>query len=688
MTKEKIAILGGGFGALTAAYHLSRTEELRARYDVTVHQMGWRLGGKCGTGRDAEMRIVEHGLHFWFGCYDNAWAMLREVYQHWDRPPDCPFETGLDAFEPQSFTPLWTRLGDRWGFYDVEWPTNTDERGDGRVNLSIRGMLAQIMSFLDLLLERAPQVAGAPRSGFDEAPGFLVGFIKSAAADAVHEANEILSPRGGPLDAAREKLLVDRLEKVRDTFVEPARRPATIEAAPVEPSWAPVWRLISEVLHLGAAFVRGVTMDILIRRKTLDELNEVEFRDWLHGHGASRSLLDSSAAVKAIYDCCFWYVEGDHRRPSVGTGTALRVILRLVGTYKTAVMFTVRTGMAEAVVAPMYQLMRDRGVRFEFFHRVRRLETDDAGRNVERILIDRQARPTSGTYEPIRVFNGIPTWPHEPFWDQLENGENLRADGVNFESNWSPDYPVEEIALTRGTDFDKVILGISMGGYKPLNGDPSLAQPLIDRGGRFADMVNGIGLVPTMAAQVWLPDMSGELGWDERPATVAGPDPLDIWADMSQLEAHEGGGAASVHYFCGAYGTQLYRAPASETGTPAAAQAEVAAALENWIATHGPDAWPARDGAAPVPAEARYVRANIDPTECCVGSAAGEVTHRLRADESGFDNLFLAGCYTRTGLNTTCVESAVMSGMQAARAISGSPEHVLGENFILGDEED
>jgi len=43
--------------------------------------------------------------------------------------------------------------------------------------------------------------------------------------------------------------------------------------------------------------------------------------------------------------------------------------------------------------------------------------------------------------------------------------------------------------------------------------------------------------------------------------------------------------------------------------------------------------------------------------------------------------LILAGCYVRTGLNTTCVEGAVMSGMQASRAICGLPEVVVGENF-------
>ncbi len=49
--KTRVAVLGGGVAAMTAAFELSRTEELRQKYDVTVYQMGWRLGGKGASGR-------------------------------------------------------------------------------------------------------------------------------------------------------------------------------------------------------------------------------------------------------------------------------------------------------------------------------------------------------------------------------------------------------------------------------------------------------------------------------------------------------------------------------------------------------------------------------------------------------------------------------------------------------------
>jgi len=39
-----------------------------------------------------------------------------------------------------------------------------------------------------------------------------------------------------------------------------------------------------------------------------------------------------------------------------------------------------------------------------------------------------------------------------------------------------------------------------------------------------------------------------------------------------------------------------------------------------------------------------------------------------------FDNLTIAGDWTATGLDSGCIESAVMSGLLASHALSGKPE--------------
>src|ERR1700722_17994284 len=79
-TRRRVAILGGGMAGLSAAYELTKTRSLRDQNEVTVYQLGWRLGGKAASGRDALGRNLEHGLHVWFGMYENTFKMIQEVY--------------------------------------------------------------------------------------------------------------------------------------------------------------------------------------------------------------------------------------------------------------------------------------------------------------------------------------------------------------------------------------------------------------------------------------------------------------------------------------------------------------------------------------------------------------------------------------------------------------------------------
>src|SRR5215207_550753 len=113
---EKIAILGGGAGSLAAAYHLTTSADWRERYEITVYQQGWRLGGKGASGRNAQLaqRIEEHGLHIWFGFYANSFAMMRAVYAELDRPVDAPLARWDQAFRPHDYLALAEPVGDAW----------------------------------------------------------------------------------------------------------------------------------------------------------------------------------------------------------------------------------------------------------------------------------------------------------------------------------------------------------------------------------------------------------------------------------------------------------------------------------------------------------------------------------------------------------------------------------------------
>jgi NAD(P)-binding Rossmann-like domain len=48
--RQKNAILGGGIGAMTAAFYLTDQPGASSQYDITVYQMGWRLGANARAG--------------------------------------------------------------------------------------------------------------------------------------------------------------------------------------------------------------------------------------------------------------------------------------------------------------------------------------------------------------------------------------------------------------------------------------------------------------------------------------------------------------------------------------------------------------------------------------------------------------------------------------------------------------
>jgi uncharacterized protein with NAD-binding domain and iron-sulfur cluster len=114
--KKKIAILGGGVSAMTAACYLTEKDNWQTQYDITVYQMGWRLGGKGASGRNAEygQRIEEHGLHVWFGAYVNSFKTLEKVYADLNRPSGAPLATFDQALKPHSFIALEEKIEQNW----------------------------------------------------------------------------------------------------------------------------------------------------------------------------------------------------------------------------------------------------------------------------------------------------------------------------------------------------------------------------------------------------------------------------------------------------------------------------------------------------------------------------------------------------------------------------------------------
>ncbi len=694
--KKRIAILGGGMASLTAAYQLTKTQALRDLHDVTLYQMGWRLGGKAASSRNEYDRNIEHGLHVWFGFYENTFQMVQEVYAARDPSTEWAFKTWQDAVKPQNFTPIGVKNANgTWSSFPVTWPSNLGTPGEGGLFPTLWEVIETIGDAIILLLEGKDQ----PTETQAEAAAGLtpahtdVRAKPSSVLDRAMRLTRLLADQIG--DELRDGL--DRLLDLvgwthvahRDTVAVGADRLSNHS-------------IVHDIINIFLATLRGLTADIILPNKPLIAIDDMELSDWLLKHGADPNVVANSSVIRAIYDTTFQYAEGDAERRSLAAGTGIGTIMRIVGTYKGSCMWLVQAGMGEVIVGPLYQHLVDAGVKFEFFHKVSGIEPGAPGEaKVSKVHFDVQAQMVSRAYQPVTVNNGLVVWPHEPYWGQLVNGAAMKAAGVNLESNWNNYPPAAQKTIAVGTDFDVVVLGIALGALKQLNPeDPSICAGLIAQSPAFANWINNTDIIPSMGVQLWSDKTLAGLGWaQDKPALVSGPEYLNIWADMSQVLPFEDGPSPkpkSLHYLTGTYKTALYKHPKSAEGTPAAALADVRSQTVAWLNTSSAAWWPLAQkegqfdwlvlndpagGVGEARLDSQYIRANIDPTECCTLAAPNVTQYRLHADGSGFTNLILCGEGTAFGL-TTSFEGAVMSGAAASRAICGFPAEIIGYDFL------
>ena len=139
-SKKKIAILGGGVGALSAAYALTEAPDWQSRCHITVYQMGWRLGGKGANSRNPVYgeRIEEHGLHIWFGFYDNAFRMMQYAYAECFRKglmPGSPMKSWTDAFKQHNCLTAMEEVDGEWKSWPIEFPFASGLPGMGEDRL-------------------------------------------------------------------------------------------------------------------------------------------------------------------------------------------------------------------------------------------------------------------------------------------------------------------------------------------------------------------------------------------------------------------------------------------------------------------------------------------------------------------------------------------------------------------------
>jgi uncharacterized protein with NAD-binding domain and iron-sulfur cluster len=694
----KVAVVGGGCAGMAAAFELSRPEH-RGRYQVTVYQLGWRLGGKGASGRRPDGRIEEHGLHFWMGFYENAFRLMRECYTELARDPATyPIADWRDAFAPAPSVGVADRApGGPWHPWIGHFGRSDGLPGDPNppgVRWTVADYVQRLAGLARILLESlaaggATRPSG-PAAAAEDVTARVIGLLQygeMATLAAMVEAVALLEVMTGSLARYPDSLVLRFLNALGAN----ARRQLEVRATD-DVAARRLWAMVD----ITFATLRGIVrFGLLTDPRGFDAIDEYDCREWLALNGASQESVDG-AYMRGLYDLVFAYEDGDVSRPRVSAAQALRSWVRAFAGYRGSFFWTMQAGMGDIVFAPFYEVLARRGVRFAFFHRLENVSLSapgDESPHVTALEFDVQAEVRGGRpYAPLVDVDGLPCWPASADWSQLVDGERLRQEGWEFESHWDRRKAGSK-TLQLGVDFDLVVLAIGIGAV------PHVCREIVARDPRWRAMVDHVKTVATQAAQLWLSADLAALGWPHRTTAVSGfVEPFQTWADMGQVLPREGWREEprALVYLCGV----LPDEPAAPGGPEfLAAQYErvrrnVVVALDRdlvqlWPAATAPAGgfrWEllvAPDAAGAVGAvrlQSQYWRANVNPTDRYTLSLPGSSAYRISPLDETYDNLTIAGDWTDCGLNAGCVEAAVMSGRLAAHAISQAPalEDIVG----------
>jgi uncharacterized protein with NAD-binding domain and iron-sulfur cluster len=694
---KKVAILGGGVAGLVTAFELTSQPGWQERFDITVHQLGWRLGGKCASSRGPNGRIEEHGIHGFLGSYYNALPLMAQVYAELGRQPGEPLATFDEAFLPENFVLMWefrNRALQRW---PQTFPTNNRGPGDVSALIATENQLAAVCEVLDDLIQGHQPKDAAEGALVARARG-LIAKVAVALGDAAphgpsHPLLALLQAEWTGLTDLILKLVEDN-DNLRRLFI-----------------------VVDYLLTL----IRGFIADDIAARG-YDGIDDQNWSDWLARHGAKPQTISSPLAMTTI-NLSYQYPDGDTTvSPVMAAGCYLNWTLRSFA-YLGSTVWQFAAGTGETVIAPLYLVLKARGVKFEFFHKVTALRLAADGQSVASVEIDVQANlaDPSAPYQPLFPVKNLPCWPPQRFYDnptfrdQLVEGPALQAAGVDLESYWTTWKAPRQLTLAAGRDYDHLVFAISIGAI------PFLCEDLVAARPAWATMVAGIPAVMTQAMQIWLSKDMFELGWDIPLApgdTVISASylcPGNGQAEFRHLIPFEDWPAdktpKSLWYFCGTMSGRHAPPPFTDSGFPEMEDLRVRfQSLQYLQAGMGPLLPNATTNANDPPGDpvgfdfnllvdtlppiqpdgtpnvgiarfdSQFWRANIDPTERYVTSPPGSTACRLKAWDCGFSNMSIAGDWIYTGLNVGSLEGAVMSGKLASYAVSGAP----GLSTIIG----
>lgn len=747
MSKQKIAVIGGGVASMTACCYLTEQPGWQEKYDITVFQQGWRLGGKGASGRNAKLgdRIEEHGLHVWFGAYVNSFATIQNVYNELNRPDNCAISTWQQAFRPHQLVVLAEDLSSGWDNWQVNFPLIPGNPANGSLDLHFWEMTRLVFYWLKQwlgdLAKHAKQanksthlhvkddesdepwwrhIIDEVKEGYEDIKDEWEAFkdeLDESLDDIADDVEQALAQLGQffAKRAHDKDLSSDSHLSALDFLITKFKRWLDEEITEFLNDNDDIRRLYI-CADLALAFLHGFVKD-RVDKHGFAVLNQYDFKEWLTLNGANPQWSVESAPVRGFYDLVFAYKNGDFGKGDVEAGVAALAMLRISLCYRGGVMWKMQAGMGDVIFAPIYELLKQRGVNFKYFHQLENMRTNTQDGEpvvselefIEQVSLKNASQP----YYPLYQVNNLPCWPSEPLYEQIddEQAHLLQTHAINLEhywDNWETIYqqhygsPLPRKTLTLGVDFDRVIFGASVATV------PVVAQELLAHDLTLAQSVAEVKTVATQAFQLWLNKDLAALGWHNAPGCHGEPilsgfsQPYDTWASMDQLinkETFPHGAVQNVAYFCSAFEMADYP-PKNEHGfnefCNQLAKNQAVTKLKHEMAPIWPNAvgingfdwdvlYDPNQQIGEQRAQSQYYRANVDPSERYVLSVKGSSQYRLTTDGTCFSNLYITGDWIATGVNCGSVEAAVMAGMSTSRAISGWPETINGENGFLPD---
>ncbi|MCX6350437.1 MAG: NAD(P)-binding protein [Bacteroidetes bacterium] len=719
MPKKKIAILGGGFAGVGAAFTLTSEPGWQDKYDVTLYTLGWRLGGKCAASRHVNGRIEEHGIHVFLGFYETMFANMRQCYDELKaNGTPAHYGTWDNALIPQNQILLMEYFDGKW----LDWLVNFPVINKTPAESSNPSDWENMNKLVTMMVNLFNSSAFAKDKGYKYLDDTTLGKVTSQ----VH--NSLLGDAEGLVEGALDSIksfFSDVLKlgehdiegyflQIASNIMKKAEMKTSVQLRNnvvqliggfinwLEAELAVLGTIVTEIrrifllMQIAYYNLKGM-MFILQPDGSLDfeSINHLDYREWLLQLRAPDNVIYSSP-VRDIYTLVFAYDKGDTftTAGNLEAGTALRGVMAIVLGYNGSVMYKFKGATSDVTFTPLYDLLKARGVKFEFFQKTEKLNLSADGKSIDSISMQRQVRlkDPKKEYTPHapELIKGMKVWPADPNYNQLdpEQAKQLQEKHINLESYWA-DWKGEDYTLTKGVDYDAVICAISIGALKPICAD-LYNDP--NNNNKWKNMLDNVQTTRTQAVQLWMNKTVEELGGVKDVITDVLPDPINSWGDFSDLIEYENwpenNTPKSIAYFCGPMVDDPFEAPYSDTNYPLTQWVRVNHMAAQWLNDNADLIFP--KGEAPfnpdgldftylTPAKvgldvwqnfaSQFFRANIDPTERYVLSLTGTTKFRIKQGETGYDNLFISGDWTKGHYNVGCAEETVLTAKLCAEAV-------------------